>query len=123
MAASQPLQDFVTEIVDTGMRPEEVPRIERKNVDLDQGYVFIPFGKAIAAKRKIPITNRVSDLLEKRLRETKVEFPFATNATQIPLLHQKPLTPEHNGEPSCRIFVFMFSDTLSRPALSNQAGT
>lgn len=43
MAASQPLQDFATIMVDTGMRPEEVSRIERKNVFLSQGLSVYSF--------------------------------------------------------------------------------
>lgn len=39
MAASQPLRDFATLIVDTGIRPEEVTRIERSNVFFAQGYL------------------------------------------------------------------------------------
>lgn len=85
MAASQPLQDFATVMIDNGMRPEEVARIERKNVDLIQGYVFIPFGKTKAAKRKIPLSKRVSAILEKRLNDSKCEFLFATAATKSPL--------------------------------------
>lgn len=85
MAASQPLQDFATVMVDTGMRPEEVARIERKNVDIDRGYVFIPFGKTKAAKRKIPLTNRVTELLDKRLRVIEGDHLFATETTQNPL--------------------------------------
>lgn len=68
MAASQPLQDFATIMIDTGMRPEEVSRIERKNVFLSQGYLFIPFGKTKAAKRKLPLTSRVTAILKKRLK-------------------------------------------------------
>jgi len=85
IAASQPLQDFATVMVDTGMRPEEVARIERRNVDIDQGYVFIPFGKTKAAQRKIPLTSRVSALLDRRLRESDGEYLFATQTTQNPL--------------------------------------
>ena len=76
MAASQPLQDFATIMVDTGMRPEEVARIERKNVNLVQGYVFVPFGKTKAAKRKIPLTGRVLELLSKRIEKMKGDFLF-----------------------------------------------
>lgn len=85
MAASQPLQDFATVMVDTGMRPGEVARIERRNVVLGQGYVFIPFGKTKAAKRKIPLTRRVLELVDKRLRDATCDFLFATDATQNPL--------------------------------------
>jgi integrase len=49
LAASQPLQDITTLMVETGMRPEEVCRIRRENVFLDQGYLFNPYGKTKAA--------------------------------------------------------------------------
>jgi integrase len=66
MAASQPLQDFATIMINTGMRPEEVARIERKNVNLEQGYISIPFGKTKAARRDIPLTDRAYALLHGR---------------------------------------------------------
>lgn len=70
MAANQPLKDFATVIIDIGMHPDEVARIERKNVFLSQAYRF-HFGKAKAAKRKIPLTRRVSAILERRLKTGK----------------------------------------------------
>ncbi len=85
MAASQPLQDFATVMVDTGMRPEEVSRIERKNVYIAQGYLFIPFGKTKTAKRKIPLTSRVSEILEKRLKNLEIKYLFATDSTGKPI--------------------------------------
>jgi len=89
MAASQPLQDFATIMVDTGMRPEEVARIERKNVNLEQGYVAIPFGKTKAAKREIPLTSRVYAILEERIRESKSDFIFSTDSTGVPITSLK----------------------------------
>ena len=85
MAASQPLQDFATIMVDTGMRPEEVSRIERKNVFLSQGYLFIPFGKTKTAKRKIPLTSRVTVILEKLLKNLQNKFLFTTETTGKPI--------------------------------------
>jgi integrase len=85
MAASQPLQDFATIMIDTGMRPEEVSRIERKNVFLAQGYLFIPFGKTKAAKRKIPLTTRVKAILESRLKNLKNKYVFVTEKTGQPI--------------------------------------
>lgn len=85
MAASQPLQDFATIMIDTGMRPEEVSRIERKNVFLSQGYLFIPFGKTKAAKRKIPLTSRVKAILESRLKNLQNKYIFATDTTGKPI--------------------------------------
>ncbi|HEX8396401.1 MAG TPA: site-specific integrase [Pyrinomonadaceae bacterium] len=85
LAASQPLQDFATVMVDTGMRPEEVARIEKRNVHLDKNYLFNPFGKTKSAKRKIPLTARVYKILEKRMREADGKFLFASDATGKPL--------------------------------------
>ncbi len=39
LAASQPLQDIARMMLETGMRPEEVYRIRRENVQLDQAYL------------------------------------------------------------------------------------
>lgn len=85
MAASQPLQDIATIMVDTGMRPEEVFRIERKNIFISQGYLYNPFGKTKTAKRKIPFTSRVSQILEKRLKNLEYKFIFANEITGNPI--------------------------------------
>jgi site-specific recombinase XerD len=85
MAASQPLQDFAVLMVDTGMRPEEVFRIERKNVFIEQGYLFIPFGKTKTAKRKIGLTSRVSEILQKRLKNIGSKFLFVNDSTGEPI--------------------------------------
>lgn len=81
MAASQPLQDFATIMVDTGMRPEEVARIERKNVYFERNYLFVPYGKTKAAKRKIPLTSRVYQILNKRLSGSTSDYAFETKTT------------------------------------------
>jgi integrase len=65
LAASQPLQDIATLMVETGMRPEEVHRIRRENVHLDRGYVFNPYGKTKAAKRKVPLSEVATAVLAK----------------------------------------------------------
>jgi integrase len=85
MAASQPLQDFAAIMIDTGMRPEEVARIERKNVHLDKNYLFNPYGKTKSAKRKIPLTERVYQILEKRMHEIDGNYLFATESTGKPV--------------------------------------
>jgi integrase len=70
-AASQPLKDIATLMLETGMRPEEVYRMERKNVHLGEGYVFNPFGKTKAARRKVNLTTEALDLLKRRLAAIK----------------------------------------------------
>lgn len=76
LAASQPLQDIATLMVETGMRPEEVFRIRRENVHLEQGYLFNPYGKTKAAKRKVPLSERASAVLAKRLADLKGNYLF-----------------------------------------------
>jgi len=45
LTASQPLRDIATVNLHTGMRPEEVFRIEVRNVDLLRKTVFNPWEK------------------------------------------------------------------------------
>ncbi|HEX8748500.1 MAG TPA: site-specific integrase [Pyrinomonadaceae bacterium] len=77
MAASQPLQDVAILMLETGARPEEICRLKGENINLEQGYMAIPFGKTKAARRKIPLTARAIALLEKRLAKAKGDYLFA----------------------------------------------
>src|SRR5437867_6220252 len=76
LAASQPLRDIATMMLETGMRPEEVCGIRRENVHLDQGYLFNAFGKTNAARRKVPLTEKACAVLARRLEKVKGEFVF-----------------------------------------------
>jgi integrase len=76
MACSQPLRDVAILMLETGMRPEEVFRIERRNVHLDKNYIFNPFGKTKAAKRKIPLSRKAHEVLRFRLKNIDGEFLF-----------------------------------------------
>jgi integrase len=76
LAASQPLQDIATLMLETGLRPEEVCRIQRDNVHLEKGYLFNPYGKTKAAKRKVPLSERAAAVLSKRLAKVKGEYLF-----------------------------------------------
>ena len=73
--APQPLQDIATILVQTGMRPEEVFRMRWENIhfepagDANYGYILNPFGKTKAARRAIPMTQRVQGALEMRHAE------------------------------------------------------
>jgi integrase len=78
MACSQPLQDVATIMVETGMRPEEVCRMERRNVHLEKGYIFNPHGKTKAARRKLPLSQRATNVLQRRLETSDSEFVFPT---------------------------------------------
>jgi integrase len=58
------------------MRPEEIYRIRRENVFLDRGYLFNPYGKTKAAKRKIPLSASASNVLQKRLDSARGDYLF-----------------------------------------------
>jgi integrase len=72
LASSQPLRDISTLMLQTGMRPEEVCRIRRENVHLDQDYLLNPYGKTPAAKRRIPLTQTAKEILGRRLQQDGV---------------------------------------------------
>lgn len=78
MACSQPLRDFATIMVETGMRPDEVSRLECRNVHLgeEKGYIFNPYGKTKAARRKLPLTQRAAGVLRRRLETVEGDFVF-----------------------------------------------
>jgi integrase len=88
LAASQPLCDIATLMVETGMRPEEVCRIRRENVNLEHGYLFNPYGKTKAAKRKIPLSERAEQVLAKRVEKGKGVYLFRGRGVgDAPILH------------------------------------
>ena len=65
-------------ILHTGMRPEEVYRIRRENVHLEtsEPYVFNPYGKTKAAKRKVFLNDVAVAILRKRLDKVKGVYLF-----------------------------------------------
>ena len=75
-ACSQPLHDIAVLMLECGMRVEEACKIKRQNVDIERGYVFIPFGKTKAARRKIPLTKPASNVLRSRLEGQEGDYLF-----------------------------------------------
>jgi integrase len=75
--ATPMLRDVATLMLETGCRPEEIYRIQPKNVHLAEGYFFNPFGKTKAAKRRIKLTATAASILVKRmaLRDGEYLFP------------------------------------------------
>src|SRR5207302_1951166 len=49
-AASQPLRDIGKAMLETGMRPEEVFRVEPAIIDFNRSTISIPFGKTKATR-------------------------------------------------------------------------
>jgi integrase len=75
-SASQPLRDIARVILDTGMRPEEVCRIEVANIDFMQRTIFNPHGKTRAARRTVPITDEVWLILRSRAAAARGPYVF-----------------------------------------------
>jgi integrase len=86
MAASQPLQDIARLMVETGARPEEVCRIRRENVHIEQSYLFVPFGKTKAARRRIPLNDLASAVLSRRLESIEGEYLFPGRVESKPIV-------------------------------------
>jgi len=98
LACSQPLRDVATVMVETGMRPEEVCRLERRNVHLSEGYIFNPHGKTKAARRKLPLSERAIGVLRRRLQKIEGEFVFpSTRRGKNPSHHIVKLNNAHLG--------------------------
>jgi integrase len=74
--ASQPLKDIARIILDTGMRPDEVFRIEFASVDFSQRSIFNIFGKTPAARRKLTMTEEVYSLLKRRSQKDGARYAF-----------------------------------------------
>jgi integrase len=75
-AASQPLRDIARIMLDTGMRPEEVFRIETGNLDFVRRTIFNPFGKTAAARRKLTMTDEVWSILKGRAASSESPYAF-----------------------------------------------
>ena len=64
--APQPLRDVFLISHDAGLRPDEVIRMLWENVLWDKNLIFVPDGKTETAKRYVPLSDRVHDLLKVR---------------------------------------------------------
>jgi integrase len=65
MAAPSLLKKVATILLDCGLRPEECFRLRVDNVR--DGAIHITYGKTRAARRRIPMTTRVTAIVESRI--------------------------------------------------------
>lgn len=90
-ACSQPLHDIAVLMLETGMRPDEIYRLRRENVNLDAGHVFNPYGKSKAARRTLSLTRRAAEMLKARLGAIEGEYVFPFDGDP-----DKPMTKANN---------------------------
>lgn len=79
-AASQPLRDVATIILETGMRPGEVYRLRKEDVNVDLDFLRVPTGKTPFARRTIPLTQRAQRVLSGRLGAAVSEWLFPSRS-------------------------------------------
>lgn len=90
-AAPQPLRDFALLLIDTGLRPSEALTLDWADVSFSAngsrcGYIRVRDGKTRNAKRNVPITGRVREMLENRKRVSECGFVFSENRKSPVLL-------------------------------------
>jgi integrase len=59
-----------------GIRSSELWRIQREDVHLDEGYVFVNGTKTKPSQRDVPLHAMVAEVLERRLRERPADQPL-----------------------------------------------
>ena len=73
----QPLRDVLLIMLDTGMRPAEVYRMQWNHVKWDRELIFVPRSKSRKSKRYVPVSERVKRALQVRLQESPFVFASA----------------------------------------------
>lgn len=78
IASSQPLQDYATILVETGLRPDELCRLAVNDVftNVAEPYLMIRKGKTKAATRSVPLSERAAAVLANRITKAKGKYVF-----------------------------------------------
>jgi len=107
-ACPQPLHDIAVLMIDLGMRPEEIFRIRRENVNLDAGTIFNPHGKTKAARRTLSLTKRAAGVLRGRVDGADGDYIFPLESdpkrpmVRADRLHYRAL--KDSGIDRCRVY-------------------
>jgi integrase len=73
----QLFQDIIILMRDTGMRNErELYRMRIENLDWETRVIFVPDGKTEEGRRRVPMSNRVFDVLKQRCGEKREGWVF-----------------------------------------------
>ena len=77
--APQPLRDVFLVSQHAGLRPDEAIRMRWENVLWSKNLIFVPDGKTENAKRYVPLSDRVRDLLLTRQAAADSPWVFPSN--------------------------------------------
>ncbi|PSH03367.1 MAG: hypothetical protein CXZ00_12445 [Acidobacteria bacterium] len=86
--AEPTLKDVLVIIRDMGLRPDELFRMRWEHVHWEKRLYFNPYGKSSKARRWIPMSQRVVDVLKERLR--KQSLPRAASRRKVVKLPSSP---------------------------------
>lgn len=110
-AASPLVHDVALLIVETGMRPEEIFRLQAEDLNLPQRYLKVSRGKTRFARRNILLTESAIEVLRRRLAIAKGPYLFPHRSDP-----NRPLDNIHRGHhkavrnagimPSFRLYDF-----------------
>jgi integrase len=81
MACRPQLQDVAALILETGMRPDEVYRIRRQDMHLENEYLQVVKGKTAAARRRVYLSKRAMQILTSRMNRFDGTYLFPQNDT------------------------------------------
>jgi integrase len=88
----QLFRDIIILMRDTGMRNErELYRMRIENLDWETRVIFVPDSKTEEGRRRVPMNNRVFDILKQRCGERREGWGF-------PIETRRVFSPHHNGE-------------------------
>jgi len=104
MGCPQPLRDFATIMIETGLRPTEVRNLTVKDVFLENdGGLFVRKSKTKAGRRLIPyLSQRATDILKPRIKNAENGFLFMGGRGFVDNAHYKAL--DRSGVPKFRIY-------------------
>jgi integrase len=80
--APQPLKDVFLISQDSGLRPDEIIRMLWDNVLWDKNLIFNPDGKTERARRHVPLSGRVGDLLKVRAQGEESQWVCPSSRQQ-----------------------------------------
>ncbi len=76
-------RDIVISVRDTGMRNEkELYRIRIENLDFENRVIFVPYSKTEEGRRRVPMSNRVFNLLRERCGERREGWVFTSKRSE-----------------------------------------
>lgn len=104
LACSQPLRDFATIMIETGLRPTELRNLTVKDISLENGgSLFVRQSKTKSGRRLIPyLSQRAIDILKLRIKNAENGFIFPSGRGLIDNAHYKAL--DRSGLQKFRVY-------------------